>query len=492
MVRFTQNSIIGICGGGAMGAGIAQVASQAGHQVVVYDNFEGSLERGKSYVAKGAAALLKRKKIDEANAKAIQSRIEWTGSIEDLKHSDLIIEAIIENAEIKQKLFLELETVVGPDCILATNTSSLSVASLASRLSRPQNFIGLHFFNPAPIMKLVEVIAGAAAKPDSVSAALSLMQDWGKQAVIAKDVPGFIVNRIARPFYAEGWRAYEEGAASAEVIDFLYRDLAGFRMGPLELGDLIGHDINSKAAISIFENYYGQTRFVPSLAQAQLAQSGHLGRKSGQGIYNYENDQNPAENITFEEITEVSNIICGPKLGRVFASLNIATVNASLPEGFLSVDDVLVGFSKGQSAAAMSQDVSADVAILDWISHAKGSTAIAYSQSGERAGAAARGLIGALEKKAVRINDRSGAVVFRTILQLVNAASDGLRDKIATEDAIDTAMKYGVNYPFGPLAWARQYGLKNCVAALEKIADETGQAQLYKPNETLRQLAWSE
>jgi len=491
MTHFSKGSIIGVCGAGAMGAGIAQVASQAGHQVIVYDNFEGSLERGKILVANGMSALLKRKKIDEPKAEAIKSRIKWTSDIRDLKNTNLIIEAIIENAEIKAKLFSEIESLTRDDCIIATNTSSLSVSSLASELNRPQNFIGLHFFNPAPIMKLVEVISGAKSQADIVHSALLLMQNWGKQAVLAKDVPGFIVNRVARPFYGEGWRAFEEGVASAKVIDFLYRDLAGFRMGPLELGDLIGHDINSKAAISIFENYFGQTRFLPSLAQKQLAQSGLLGRKTGQGIYNYETGQS-SDPIMYKETATASHFVRGPLSDNLWTTLNIEQVNASLPEGFISVDDVWIGFSKGSSASYMSHIEANDVAILDWVSDTKGSTALAYSQSSAKAGLAARGLITALGKKAVQIKDRPGAVVFRTILQLVNATSDGLRDKIGSEDAIDTAMKYGVNYPFGPMAWARNFGLKKVVTALENIAEETGQGNLYQPNETLRHMAWSE
>jgi len=485
MTRLTKKNIIGICGAGAMGAGIAQVASHAGHQVIVYDSFDSSLNNGEALVAKGAKALLKRGKIDETKAAAINARIRWTNSIEDLKNCSLIIEAIIENAEIKKTLFQELEAIIHEDCIIATNTSSLSVSFLASHLE-----MGLHFFNPAPIMKLVEVIAGAMSEPEQVTSAFELMEVWGKQAVRAKDVPGFIVNRVARPFYGEGWRAYEEQVASPEVIDFLYRDLAGFKMGPLELGDLIGHDINSKAAISIYGSYFGKTRFLPSLAQNQLAQSGLLGRKTGMGVYNYETEETIQP--CFDELEgKASHIVRGPKTEIFGDALNIEQFNASLPDGFWSVDDVLIGFSVGQSALAMSNIYASDVAVIDWASGPDSSTSLAYSQSSDDAGIAARGLIAALNKKAVLIKDRPGALVFRTILQLVNASCDGVRDTIADEEAIDTAMKFGVNYPFGPIAWARKFGLKKVISALENIAKETGDRQLYEPNETLRRMAWT-
>ena len=484
---FFKGSVIGICGAGAMGAGIAQVAAQAGHNVIVYDSFDEALDVGKTRVAKGALALLKRGKISNEEAEAIQNRVKWTKNIKDIKPCKLIIEAIIERRDAKVDLFAQLEAIVSSSTILASNTSSLSISSLAMKLKRPENFLGLHFFNPAPIMKLVEVISGLGSRPDVVQSCYNLMEEWGKIAVMAKDVPGFIVNRIARPFYGEGWRAYEEEAASAATIDFLYRDLAGFRMGPLELGDLIGHDINSKAAKSIFNAYFGQTRFSPSLTQASFAESGFLGRKSGRGVYDYA-EEAVKVGVDFAKVASLKMITCGPNtnFAKWFTS---AEIDSKLPDGFVEVDGVLIGFSGGHTAGFLAYLYGMPVALLDVALDLNSVSALAYCVSDERADEAARAFITGLKKKAVRVKDRPGMIVLRTLLQIVNAAVDALRDQVADEAAIDKAMLYGVNYPVGPISWARGYGFDKVCAALEAIANETGQSRLYVANEKLKSLA---
>ena len=491
MSELADVETIGVCGAGAMGAGIAQVAAQAGHNVIVYDLADDALEKGRALVERGAQALLKRKKLDAQQAGDLLQRLRWTRSIADLADCGLVIEAIVENAEAKKRLFEQIEACTAAATIVASNTSSLSISSLACGLARPANFIGLHFFNPAPIMKLVEVVPGTQSDARVVSFATSLVQRWGKHAVVASDVPGFIVNRVARPFYGEGWRAYQEGVAPPEAIDFLFRDLAGFRMGPLELGDLIGHDVNSTVAVSIFESYFGRTRFVPSSAQMRLVESGLLGRKTGQGVYDHSGAGVPAVVFSPSQGGD-KRVVTGPGNEAFSGLLCAESVDESLPAGFWSVDGVLVGFSNGMSAVAMSRETGADVAIMDWVAKPLESSALAFSQSSERAGEAAAWLLNAFGKNAVRIDDRPGAIVFRTLLQLVNAASDGLRDRIADEQAIDIAMRFGVNHPFGPMAWARQFGLSAVVDALENVARETGEPDLYQPNQTLRRLAWAD
>jgi len=470
-----------------MGAGIAQVAAQAGYQTIVYDSFPQSLDKGRAQLAKGAAALLKRGKIDADEAKALEARVTWTDDIGALATCGLVIEAIIESHEIKTELFSKLEGLVSDRCYLATNTSSLSVTALATQLKRPQNFLGLHFFNPAPIMKLVEVIAGEDTDPQALQSCFKLMEKWGKKAVIAKDVPGFIVNRVARPFYAEGWQAYEDEAANAASLDYLYRELAGFRMGPLELGDLIGHDINSKAAKSIFDAYSGQTRFRPSKAQKSLAANGHLGRKSGRGVYDYGNDA-PAISVQFAPPANYTHIARGPNAS--FASVvGGIDLDVNLPANFYKVDDCLVGFASGHSAKYLSNKYNAPVALLDYARDLNIAKTLAFSASDESATMAARAFITALDKKPIHIKDRPGAVILRTLLQLANAAADAIADDVADAAAIDKAMVYGVNYPFGPMAWAQEYGIKNVISALSAIADETGQPDLYAPSAIFQSLA---
>ena len=468
-----------------MGAGITQIAASAGHKVIVCDSNEISFEKSKTRIKKGARTLLSRGKIKADAAATLVKNVSWTRDLRRLSECDLIIEAIIENSDIKKTLFEKLEEVIGDQTILATNTSSLSVSSLASNLQRKSHFLGLHFFNPAPIMKLVEIIPGLQTDSKIVTECFKLMEHWGKIPVIAKDVPGFIVNRTARPFYGEGWKAYEEGICDATTLDFLYRDLAGFKMGPLELGDLIGHDVNSKAAVSVFNSYHSRTRFHPSLMQARCVESGLLGKKSGQGVYDYRDDA-PDHEIAFEDASKAEWVIHGPGTESYLDITKGTNVSSSLPRKFWRVDDILVGFSHGESARAMAGRLGEPVAILDWVHDVSATHSLAYSQSDDIAGAAARSLIAAFEKRPIRIEDRPGALVFRTCLQLVNAAADAIRDHVGDENSIDKAMRFGVNYPFGPFEWAQKFGYKNVVKALELIATETGEYDLYAPNHILR------
>lgn len=487
------SSIIGVCGAGAMGAGIAQVAAQAGHRVVVLDRDDDALDRGRDVVAKGAAALLKRGKIYERQAKALAARVSWTLDSNDLADASLVIEAIIEKADAKQALYASLEAVLSTQALIATNTSSLSVTALASSLKNPERFLGLHFFNPAPIMKLVEVVAGLDTDAALARNALKLMTDWGKVAVMVRDVPGFIVNRVARPFYGEGWRALEEDAADAATLDFLYRDLAGFRMGPLELGDLIGHDINSEAARSVFEAYFGRTRFRPSLLQGQLAAADRLGRKTGRGVFGYgEAAEKQSPKFSAEAKEKPGAILVGPQATEIRALLESCGVAyEELTETGRAkdaeIDGIDVSFTFGAPARQLSLASSKSCVVLDWMSDSKAATAIAFAASDESARQVALKLAVALGKKAVELADRPGLVVFRTLAQLANCAADAVRDQVADAASIDKAMMNGVNYPFGPMQWAREYGEINLCNALREIAEETGD-DIYRPSEVLRAL----
>ncbi len=480
-----------MCGAGAMGAGIAQVAAQAGHDVVVLDRDDAALARGRESLQKGAAALLKRGKIDAAEADALISRVSWTLDVGALAGVGLVIEAIVEDAAIKHALYVQLESVMDDSAVLATNTSSLSVSSLAEGLTRPPQFLGLHFFNPAPIMKLVEVVSGVDSDPAIAAAARALMQRWGKVAVNARDVPGFIVNRVARPFYGEGWRALEEDAGDAATLDFLYRDLAGFRMGPLELGDLIGHDINSAAAQSIFDAYDGRTQFVPSPAQARLVAAGRLGRKSGRGVYDYGDDaEKPAPNFVEADRQSAPGMLAvGPDTAGLQNLLKAAGIQIEMKQhiepGFAEIDNVVAGFCDGRSAGALAAEFQKPALCLDWMRDPAATTALAFSVSGDEARQTGLQLAAWCGKRAVELRDRPGLVVFRTLCQLANAAADAVCDEVADAEAIDRAMINGVNYPFGPMAWARDHGFARVAAALDAIAAETGDKR-YSPCEIFR------
>lgn len=282
---------IGIMGAGAMGSGIAQVAAQNGHPVILCDVHQEALEKSQTKLAKLMARLVEKGRVTAEDAEATQSRIIYTHSPADFKLCDLVIEAIVERLDVKCTVFEKLESIVEPECILATNTSSLSVASIGAACQDASRVVGIHFFNPAPLMPLVEIIPAVQTSPAVVEAARTLIDGWKKVTVLAKDTPGFIVNRVARPFYGEALRMYEEGFVSegAEgfaTIDAALKDL-GFRMGPFELMDFIGNDVNYAVTESVWTAFYYDPRYKPSFTQQRYSQAGWYGRKSGRGYYDY-------------------------------------------------------------------------------------------------------------------------------------------------------------------------------------------------------------
>jgi 3-hydroxybutyryl-CoA dehydrogenase len=281
---------IGIIGSGTMGSGIAQVAATSGCNVKVYDTNQDALDKSKAALEKVLLRLIEKERIDEVEKNRIQGNISYVNSLKDLSDSDLTIEAIVENLEIKQKVFSELETYVSDETIIASNTSSLSIASIASSLQKPERCVGIHFFNPAPLMALVEVIPAIQTSEFVFNKAVTTIKSWNKTVAIAKDTPGFIVNRVARPYYGESLRIYEEGIADFATIDNALKTVGGFRMGPFELMDFIGNDINYTVTKTVFKTFYYDSRFRPSFTQQRLAEAGYLGRKSGRGYYQYNED----------------------------------------------------------------------------------------------------------------------------------------------------------------------------------------------------------
>ncbi|SCX90541.1 3-hydroxybutyryl-CoA dehydrogenase [Nonlabens sp. Hel1_33_55] len=278
---------VGIIGAGTMGSGIAQVAATAGCQVKLFDLNEEQLKNAEFALEKILSRLVQKSRIDETEKSRIQSNIQYVNTLEDLSDSDLTIEAIVENLEVKKKVFGELETLVSADCIIASNTSSLSITSIAASLENPERCLGIHFFNPAPLMKLVEIIPAVQTDESITDMCVSTIKNWGKTTAVAKDTPGFIVNRVARPFYSEALRMYEEGMAEVPMLDKIVRQM-GFRMGPFELMDFIGHDVNYVVTESVFAAFYFDPRYKPSLTQKRLVEAGWLGRKSGRGFYKFE------------------------------------------------------------------------------------------------------------------------------------------------------------------------------------------------------------
>jgi 3-hydroxybutyryl-CoA dehydrogenase len=286
-----QRAAVGVLGAGTMGAGIAQVAAAAGHSVTVVDANAEAVERARTLLSGSLAREVEKGRLERGAARGLEERIDWSpGGTSDLvafARCDLVIEAIVEDLGAKREAFRRLEAVVSAECVLGTNTSSLAVTAIAAACRKADRVIGIHFFNPAPVLPLVEVIPGLATAPAVTQATKRLVERWGKTAVLATDTPGFIVNRIARPFYGEALRLFEEGVADKATIDWALRELCGFRMGPFELMDLIGNDVNYTATRSVFEAMGYDPRYRPSVTQQRMVEAGMLGRKSGRGHYDY-------------------------------------------------------------------------------------------------------------------------------------------------------------------------------------------------------------
>ena len=287
--------IIGIIGSGAMGAGIAQVLATAGHAVHLLDQNADALQRATAGIAGNLRKLVEKGKLTAEAAEAAATRVQPTADMQALADCGLVLEAIVEELAVKQAVFRQVEAVVSADCILASNTSSLSIASIAAACQKPERFIGIHFFNPAPLMALVEVIPAVQTRAGLAEEMRDLVESWGKLPVLVKDTPGFIVNRVARPFYGEAIRLLEEGVADMATIDWAMTELGGFRMGPFALMDFIGHDVNYRVTESVFTAFFFDPRFKPSFTQKRLFEAGYYGLKSGRGFYDYRDGAFPPE-----------------------------------------------------------------------------------------------------------------------------------------------------------------------------------------------------
>lgn len=287
-MALSNGATIGVLGAGTMGTGIAQLLATQGHEVFLFDTNPEALRRSHAYMERMIQKEVEKKRLDARTAILVRNRIKHINDdFKSFAKCPLIIEAVIEDLGIKQQLFTELEAAVSNETILATNTSSLSVTAISGGCKHPERVVGMHFFNPVPLMALVEIIPGLRTSADVTSAAREYVNQWGKKPVVAKDTPGFIVNRVARPFYGESLRIFEEGIADVATIDWAIRELGGFRMGPFELMDLIGNDINYKVTETIFQAFYFDPRYRPSIVQKRMVEAGLLGRKTERGYYSY-------------------------------------------------------------------------------------------------------------------------------------------------------------------------------------------------------------
>ena len=342
---------VAIIGSGTMGSGIAQVAATSGCAVKLFDLNQEALTKSKNALESTLSKLVEKEKIDTVEKSRIQNNISYVNNLNELSDSDLVIEAIVENLEVKRKVFSELETLVSKETILASNTSSLSIASIAASCQKPERVIGIHFFNPAPLMQLVEVIPAVQTSEEVLRQSVQIISDWKKVVAVAKDTPGFIVNRVARPFYSESLRIYEEGVADFATIDWAIKTVGEFKMGPFELMDFIGHDVNYVVTETVFTAFYFDPKFKPSFTQKRLLEAGFLGRKTGRGFYDYSKEMPlPKEDITLAKsiFERVFVMLINEAADTLFLNIasakdidNAMTKGVNYPKGLLAWADEL-------------------------------------------------------------------------------------------------------------------------------------------------------
>lgn len=493
-----------VVGAGVMGVGIAQVAAQAGHTVMLYDAREGAAAEAKARLAKSVEALVAKGKFTAQDMAQTLSRIETIASLEAAAKVRLVVEAIVEKLDVKRGLFKQLEAIVAADCVLASNTSSISVTAIANGLQHPGRLVGMHFFNPVPLMKLVEVVSGLLTDPAVAAAIFDLSRAWGKVPVHARSTPGFIVNRIARPYYAETLALLQEQAATPAVLDACLRG-AGFRMGACELMDLIGHDTNFAVTSAVYEANFYDKRFAPSLVQRDLVDGGFLGRKSGRGFFDYADGSaktaSPAGAAFLAGPLPAAQVLCVHGLGLVAERLDRTLTQAGRAFARdersdwvgLEVDGAQLRLTDGRCASQIEVE-RLDVAVFDWPLSDSVGAALAWaasSRASEEWRSAAASWLRALGFNPQRVLDAPGLVVARTLAMLINEAADAVLQGVCTTEGADAAMKLGVNYPAGPFEWLAQCTSSRVVAWLDAL-DAHYRGERYRVSPWLRQRDWQE
>ncbi|MDN5871609.1 MAG: 3-hydroxyacyl-CoA dehydrogenase PaaC [Nitrococcus sp.] len=479
MSALPHTAAVGVVGAGTMGAGIAQVAAAAGHPVLLFDLRADALSAALDRTRQGLERLVGRGKLSQNAVDALLGRIRPVERLEDLAPAALVIEAISEELDSKRRLFEQIEGICGEHTILASNTSSLSITALAATLRHPERLIGMHFFNPAPVLKLIEVVSGLATAPAVADCIHASAVRWGKQPVRARSTPGFIVNRIARPYYAEALRVLEAGGADVATIDAALKEAGGFRMGPFELMDLIGQDINFAVSRSVFDAYFHDPRYRPSRLQQELIEAGRLGRKSGRGFYDYH--PGSAQPVAREarpgpaptQVSVYGDLGPAEALVAALAGAEIAVQRTMIGPGFIVVPGATLALTDGRSATRRAAEEGiADLVLFDLaLDFAKASRIViaAADQAPAPAIEAAAGLFQALGKAVSVIDDSPGLIILRTVCMLANAAAAAVGEGVCSAADCDTAMRGGVNYPLGPLAWADAIGLTRVATALDHL-----------------------
>lgn len=498
----SASTVIAVIGTGAMGAGIAQIAAAAGHIVKLFDNRAGAAETAIGNIRGQFARLAEKGKLSKDVAQSAAQRLVAVTREAELSDAGLVIEAIVENLQAKQTLYAGLENIVDPNCIFGTNTSSISVTAIGSALKYPGRLVGMHFFNPAPLMALVEIVSGLATDRCVAETLFATAAAWGKTPVHARSTPGFIVNRVARPYYAEALRQVHEGVADCATLDAVMREAGGFRMGPFELMDMIGLDINFAVTQSVWNAFFNDPRFTPSLIQQEYVAADWLGRKSGRGFYDYAAGATRPEPAT-EPLLDIPGdiVVLGTSAPAEALAARLASRKVPFRRDNRAADGVIattggavLSLCDGRSATRRASNTGiASTVVVDLALDYSQATRLAIAaamQCAPRALEAAIGLLQAAGFQVSRLKDVPGLPVMRTLAMLANEAADAVNQGVADEAGVNTAMCLGVGYPRGPLEWARGVGLPHIHRVLDKLAESYGEDR-YRISPYLQQLLFT-
>ena len=496
-MTLNRSMLVAVIGAGAMGAGIAEVAALAGHRVRLQDAVPGAAERARAGIADRLRRAIEKGNRTQEEAAGVIARIEPAATLDALKDCGLVIEAIVEDLDEKRTLFRALEPLVAPDAVLATNTSSLSVTAIAGALVKPERCLGLHFFNPAPLMALVEVVSGLATDESLAADAVSLMGAWGKQPVRCRSTPGFIVNRIARPYYGEAVRLFEEGVADPATIDALMTAAGGFRLGPFGLMDLVGLDVNLAANEGVWRGLGLDPRYAPTVIQREMVAGGRLGRKSGRGYYDYAPGAAipaprvapaapPPKTVIARGEFDASETILVRAQG-----VGLSATHMAGPAAFV-IDGHAVALTDGRPAAIrFAEDFGRPSVLFDYARDFATTKRLALAQAPQAEPAAleaATGFFQALGIEVSIVGDSPGLIVLRTLAMTANEAFAALEAGVCAPADLDLAMQKGTNWPEGPFAWASRVGLSTLLGVMDRLG-ESFRSDRYRAAPLLRRAA---
>jgi 3-hydroxybutyryl-CoA dehydrogenase len=487
-------SKVAVVGAGAMGRGIAQIAVQAGSDVRLFDSFDGAAVRGREAVVAQWQKLHEKGKFDAAQLQAWSGRLVAVGALADLADCDMVVEAVVEDIEVKRTLFRELEGLVGTAATLATNTSSLSVTAIAAGMAHPERLAGFHFFNPVPLMKVVEVVAGFKTAPAVCERLAGYARQMGHSAVQAQDTPGFIVNHAGRGFGTEALRIVGEGVADFATIDRILKDQAGFRLGPFELMDLTALDVSHPVMESIYRQYYEEPRYRPSVITAQRLVAGALGRKTGEGFYRYVDgvaqvEAEPAAPVIDDPLAVWVSPRAArrPELLKLIHALGGRLETGAAPSSAALIVVAPLGFDVTTVAAVERLDATRTVGIDLMVDDAATKRRVLATNPATRRDMrdAAHALFARDGKAVSVIRDSGGFVTQRVIGTIVNIAADMCQQRVCSPADLETAVRLGLGYPQGPLAMGDLYGPTNILEVLFNLQTVYGDPR-YRPSPWLR------